>query len=69
MGSAFYIGAAGALAYLIIIVFYRYTKGRFTRANLFEILLNKELQTSGSELDKEFKSFDISGSEKFYSLD
>jgi hypothetical protein len=39
LGIAFYIGAAGALTYLVIIIFYRYTKGRFTRANLFEILL------------------------------
>ncbi|CAD8107901.1 unnamed protein product [Paramecium sonneborni] len=67
LGSAFYVGLAGFLSYLIVIIYFRYLKGRFTRESYLEKLLNEELNESDLQQSFEFKSIEFR-EERFYSI-
>ncbi|CAD8148261.1 unnamed protein product [Paramecium pentaurelia] len=67
LGSAFFVGFSGFLIYLIIIIYFRYLKGRLSRESYFENLLNGGLEASDLQQNFEFKTVECR-EERFYSV-
>ncbi|CAD8104461.1 unnamed protein product [Paramecium primaurelia] len=67
LGSAFFVGLSGFLIYLIIIIYFRYLKGRLSRETYFEKLLNGGLEASDLQQNFEFKTVECR-EERFYSV-
>ncbi|CAD8086535.1 unnamed protein product [Paramecium primaurelia] len=66
LGLSFYVGSVGTGIYMIIIIYSRYVRGRFSRTTYFEKLLNQQLNDSELQQNYEFKTIEEK-EESFYS--
>ncbi|CAD8178393.1 unnamed protein product [Paramecium octaurelia] len=66
LGLSFYVGGVGTVIYMIIIIYSRYVRGRFSRTTYFEKLLNQQLNESEIQQNYEFKTIEEK-EESFYS--
>ncbi|CAK68623.1 unnamed protein product (macronuclear) [Paramecium tetraurelia] len=67
LGSAFFVGISGFFTYMVIILYFRYLKGRLARESYFEKLLNEGLDESDFKQNFEFKTVECR-EERFYSV-